>query len=101
MNFLDPYLNRDTNNQIIISANQGCSFAKQIAGDYNPIHDVDSKRFCVPGDLLFAIALNQYGLHSSMTFSFLEMLSADIPIIYSNNTQIDNESKDSKNTFKD
>ena len=93
MNFLDPYLNRDTNNQIIISANQGCSFAKRVAGDFNPIHDTDSKRFCVPGDLLFAIALNQYGLHSSMTFSFLEMLSADIPIIYSNNTQIDNDSK--------
>lgn len=93
MNFLDPYLNRDSNNQIIISANQGCSFAKQVAGDFNPIHDTDSKRFCVPGDLLFAIALNHYGLHSSMTFSFLEMLSADVPIVYSNNTQADNDSK--------
>jgi len=93
MNFLDPYLNRDANNQIIISANQGCSFAKQVAGDFNPIHDADSKRFCVPGDLLFSIALNDYGLHSSMAFSFLEMLSADIPIIYSNNSQKDNGSK--------
>lgn len=92
MNFLDPYLNRNSNNQIIISANQGCSFAKQVAGDFNPIHDADSKRFCVPGDLLFAIALNDYGLHSSMTFSFLEMLSADVPIIYSNHTQADSDS---------
>ena len=93
MNFLDPYLNRDSNKEIIISANQGCSFAKQVAGDFNPIHDADSKRFCVPGDLLFAIALNHYGLHSSMRFSFLEMLSADVPIVYSNNTQADNDSK--------
>ncbi|MBT5922594.1 MAG: DUF3581 family protein, partial [Cellvibrionales bacterium] len=43
MNFLDPYLNRNANNQIIISANQACSFAKQVAGDFNPIHDADSK----------------------------------------------------------
>ncbi|MEZ7984296.1 MAG: DUF3581 family protein [Pseudomonadales bacterium] len=96
MNFLDPYLNRNANNQIIISANQACSFAKQVAGDFNPIHDADSKRFCVPGDLLFAIALNQYGLHSSMTFSFLEMLSADIPITYSSNTQEDSDSKETQ-----
>ena len=44
MNFLDPYLNRNANNQVIISAKQACSFAKQVAGDFNPIHDADSKR---------------------------------------------------------
>ncbi len=93
MNFLDPYLSQDLHNgnQITINADQACDFAKQVAGDFNPIHDADSKRFCVPGDLLFAIALNRYGLHSSMQFSFLEMLGADVPIIYSENNEISAE----------
>jgi hypothetical protein len=97
MNFLDAYLHSDssqnTNNQIMISADQACRFAKHVAGDFNPIHDADSKRFCVPGDLLFAIALNRYGLHSSMEFSFLEMLGADVPIIYSDNSGLSADNK--------
>lgn len=101
MNFLDTYIsrdlscdqNQDTNKPITISADQACGFAKQVAGDFNPIHDADSKRFCVPGDLLFAIALNRYGLHSSMQFSFLEMLGADIPIIYSDNKELGADKK--------
>ena len=102
MNFLDSYLcrdknchdkNQDNNSAISISAEQACCFAKQIAGDFNPIHDADSKRFCVPGDLLFAIALKRYGLHSSMQFSFLEMLGADVPIIYSDNNEASSDDK--------
>ena len=33
---------------------QASDFAKQVASDFNPIHDEDAKRFCVPGDLLFS-----------------------------------------------
>ena len=38
--------------------------AKQVCNDYNPIHDIESKRFCVPGDLLFALTLNNFGSKS-------------------------------------
>ncbi|MEO1880948.1 MAG: DUF3581 family protein, partial [Methylococcales bacterium] len=59
---------------VAITAEQGSLFAKEVAGDFNPIHDVDSKRFCVPGDLLFAIVLEKYGLSKTMNFTFTGML---------------------------
>lgn len=61
---------------VTISAEQACRFAKRVAGDFNPIHDADAKRFCVPGDLLFAVVLKEYGIHQSMDFKFEGMLSA-------------------------
>ena len=53
---------------VVISALQASQFAKEIAGDFNPIHDPDARRFCVPGDLLFAIVLARFGLSENMTF---------------------------------
>lgn len=66
----------------MVGAEQGSLFAKKIAGDFNPIHDPESRRFCVPGDLLFALALNQYGLHKQMSFRFLDLVSADSELDY-------------------
>jgi hypothetical protein len=63
-----------------ISAAQGSAFAKDIAGDFNPIHDADSPRFCVPGDLLFALVLTKTGLSSRMEFLFTGMVGADVPL---------------------
>lgn len=51
-----------------------CTFAKQVADDFNPIHDVDATRFCVPGDLLFAVALSRLGLSQSMEIRFADMV---------------------------
>ncbi len=65
---------------VAITAEQGSLFAKEVAGDFNPIHDVDSKRFCVPGDLLFAIVLEKYGLSKTMNFTFTGMLGHDITL---------------------
>lgn len=65
-----------------VSAEQGNNFAKHVANDFNPIHDTESKRFCVPGDLLFAIALQRYGLRESMTFRFQELIKADTALSY-------------------
>ena len=48
--------------RLCIAAEQASQFAKRMAGDYNPIHDPDARRFCVPGDLLFALVLAQHGL---------------------------------------
>ena len=53
---------------------QASDFAKQVAGDFNPIHDVDSKRFCVPGDLLFSVMIHHYGLCQKMVFNFSGMV---------------------------
>jgi hypothetical protein len=64
-----------------ISAEQGSSFAKTISNDFNPIHDMDSKRFCVPVDLLFALVLERYGLSQQMRFDFSGMVSADTPLV--------------------
>ena len=63
---------------IAISADQASHFAKTECQDFNPIHDPDNKRFCVPGDLLFSIALNKYGVSKSMTFNFTGMVGADM-----------------------
>jgi len=82
MNFLTQYYTEPRPHQFSVSAIQGSNFAKQIAGDFNPIHHSDSNRFVVPGDLLFAIALNQYGLHTSMAFQFLELVKADTSLNY-------------------
>ena len=82
INFLDQFCTVEDENLIGISAAQGSDFAKQVALDFNPIHDVDSKRFCVPGDLLFAVALSRYGLRQKMYFSFDDLVKADTHLDY-------------------
>ena len=64
----------ESNQQLHISPEQASDFAKRIAGDFNPIHDPDAKRFCVPGDLLFAWTLHKYGCSEHMHFQFDAML---------------------------
>jgi hypothetical protein len=63
---------------VCIDAEQASMFAKEVAHDFNPLHDVDAKRFCVPGDLLFSIALEKYGLSQNMNFIFTGMVGYDI-----------------------
>ena len=71
--------------RIQISAEQASRFAKEVAGDFNPLHDVDSKRFCVPGDLLFALTLARYGLSEKMSVSFSDMVGRDTSLILPEN----------------
>lgn len=93
MNFINQYCSRGDHGQFSISAQQASGFAKQVAGDFNPIHHIDSKRFCVPGDLLFGIALSQYGLHKNMAFKFLDLVKADTPLRYPAAADADGEQK--------
>ncbi|MDT8403215.1 DUF3581 domain-containing protein [Sulfuriflexus sp.] len=79
--FLDDYY-QNNSGTIHISRQQASHFAKYIAGDFNPIHDEDAKRFCVPGDLLFALVLKQYGLSQHMHFTFLGMVSDGVKLIF-------------------
>lgn len=46
---LEPYYQQQAN-QITITREQGSSFAKGVADDYNPLHDVDAKKvLCARG----------------------------------------------------
>jgi hypothetical protein len=77
--FLSPYFSNN-NQKIVISAKQASDFAKHVAQDFNPIHDVGAKRFCVPGDLLFALVLTQYGLSKNMKFKFAGMVGDGVEL---------------------
>ncbi|MCK2150207.1 DUF3581 domain-containing protein [Marinobacter alexandrii] len=66
--------------RIHITALQASRFAKEIAGDFNPIHDPDARRFCVPGDLLFAVVVSHFGLSANMTFQFKSLLGDGVPL---------------------
>lgn len=84
-------------NCTVITAEQGSLFAKDIAGDFNPLHDVDAKRFCVPGDLLFAIVLEKYGLSETMNFTFTGMLGRNITLNFPTTNASDFDLKGSNN----
>lgn len=67
---------------VSFTRNQASSFAKGIAGDFNPIHDEEHRRFCVPGDLLFSVFLAHYGIHQTMKFGFAGMVVASTRLIF-------------------
>lgn len=69
-----------TEGKISFTKQQGSDFAKKIAGDYNPIHHPDNKRFCIPGDLLFSLTLSRYGINKSMVFDFQGMVGGDTEV---------------------
>ena len=73
---LEKYYSLD-NSKLSFTQQQASDFAKSVAGDFNSLHDVGSKRFCVPGDLLFAVIIKHYGLRQVMGFSFSGMVSDD------------------------
>lgn len=73
---LDAFVSRH-GEAFSFSREHSCKFAKQIAGDFNPIHDVDAKRFCVPGDLLFSYLLTRYGVSQQLRCQFSGMVNAD------------------------
>lgn len=79
--FLDEF-HADEHGKISVSAPQASRFAKQVAGDFNPIHDPDAQRFCVPGDLLFSLVLSKYGLSRQMRFSFAGMVGHGIDLLF-------------------
>jgi len=80
--FLDNYFSQNDASQISFTRQQASDFAKNIADDFNPIHDQDSKRFCVPGDLLFSTVLRKYGLSQNMEFDFLGLVTDDVKLTF-------------------
>ena len=78
--FIDQY-SSESNGKLCFNKEQGSNFAKQVADDFNPLHDEDSSRFCVPGDLLFSVVLSRYGFSQHMEFVFSGMVSAGTELI--------------------
>ena len=77
---LEKYYNLE-GSRLSFTRQQASDFAKRVAGDFNSIHDVNSKRFCVPGDLLFSVIIHHYGLRQTMGFSFSGMVGDDVKLI--------------------
>ena len=64
--------------QLSFTELQGSEFAKQVAGDFNPLHDPGVKRYCVPGDLLFSVLLHHYGVYKFTQVAFAHMIDASL-----------------------
>jgi hypothetical protein len=77
---IDQYFS-EQNGNISFTREQGSNFAKQMANDFNPLHDVEAKRFCIPGDLLFTIILARYGISQHMEFVFSGMVVSGVELI--------------------
>ncbi|MDO6705369.1 DUF3581 domain-containing protein [Photobacterium sp. 1_MG-2023] len=77
--FLDAYF-AEHSGRYSFSREQASYFAKKIAGDFNPIHDADNKRFCVPGDLLFSVMLAKTGLSQKMHVEFAGMITDGVEL---------------------
>mgnify|MGYP006071615947 CR=1 FL=1 len=77
---IDQYFS-EPNSRISFTREQGSNFAKQMANDFNPLHDADATRFCIPGDLLFAIMLAKYGISQHMEFVFSGMVTAGVELV--------------------
>ena len=78
--FIDSYYS-EQNGNISFTRDQGSDFAKKVADDFNPLHDAGASRFCIPGDLLFAIILARYGLSRHMEFVFSGMVLEGIELV--------------------
>ena len=78
--FIDQYCTPLDNNRFSFTRQQASDFAKHMANDYNPLHDVETTRFCVPGDLLFAKILMSEGLSADMRVSFDGMVTEGIEL---------------------
>lgn len=83
--FLNKYYS-ESDTGIQFTREQASDFAKFIAGDFNPLHDPDNKMFCVPGDLLFSVALSKLGLSKQMKFTFSGMVTDSINIEFHNSS---------------
>ena len=75
-------------NKVQFSRDQASRFAKEIANDFNPLHNADAKMFCVPGDLLFSVALNHLGLSQQMNFTFSGMVRDNVVIFPDSNASL-------------
>ena len=77
---VDQYFS-EPNGHVCFTREQGSNFAKHMAGDFNPLHDADARRFCIPGDLLFSVVLAKYGVSQQMEFNFSGMVFEGVELV--------------------
>ena len=77
---VDQYFS-EPNGRVCFTREQGSNFAKHMAGDFNPLHDADARRFCIPGDLLFSVVLAKYGVSQHMEFDFSGMVLEGVELV--------------------
>jgi|TARA_R110001583_G_scaffold53736_1_gene165338 hypothetical protein len=94
--FIEQYCPID-NGQISFTRQQGSDFAKKVADDFNPLHNIEAKRFCVPGDLLFSVIIAKSGLNKEMSFNFSGMVNDGIELTFPNEIVDNFDIVDSKN----
>lgn len=95
--FVEDFCNQ-SGDTMSFSRQQGSDFAKKIAGDFNPLHDIDNSRFCVPGDLLFSLSLSRFGISQSMTFDFQGMIGGESELHFvdsTNNIRVEDKNQKS------
>ncbi len=78
--FIEQYCTSLADNRFSFTREQASLFAKRVANDFNPLHDVDNSRFCVPGDLLFAKILLSEGLYADMLVTFKDMVTNGVEL---------------------
>lgn len=83
-----------TSKGMVFSEEQASDFAKGVAGDFNPIHDVGARRFCVPGDLLFAALLDRYGVYQHLHADLMALVSADVEVSLPQQLEAKNDFRD-------
>jgi len=83
------------NELIQITPEQASRFAKEVSDDFNPLHDPSNKRFCVPGDLLFALSLANFGLSKKMTFNYTGMVGKGVELVFPETSEPEMAIKDS------
>jgi len=81
---LSKYYTASADDGFVFTREQGSHFAKDIAGDFNPLHDASAKKFCIPGDLLFSLSLAKLGVSQKMQFTFSGMVTEGISIRFTN-----------------
>lgn len=94
--FIEQYCPID-NDKISFTRQQGSDFAKQVADDFNPLHNIEAKRFCVPGDLLFSVIIAKAGLHKEMSFNFSGMVNDNVALTFPNEINNSFDLVDDKN----
>jgi hypothetical protein len=77
---LEQYYGRNDAGLVVFSRANGSAFAKEVANDFNPLHDIEAKRFAVPGDLLFAVLLANMGLYQNTSLKFTAMVTEDVEL---------------------
>lgn len=77
---IDEYFHK-SGNEVRFTRQRASDFAKIACDDFNPLHDIGAKRFCVPGDLLFSLVLSNYGVSEDMEFTFTGMVTDEVTLI--------------------